>query len=280
MSVSAAIRAAAEQLAATSDTARLDAELLMAHALGVTRPEMLLRHMGEPAPADFAALVARRAGQEPVVYITGEAEFYGLALAVSPAVLIPRADSETLIEAARRAFATRNPARILDLGTGSACLLLAALSLWPGAEAVGVERSAEAVAVAQANAARHAPQARLIHGDWEQPGWAEGLGAFDLILANPPYVEADAPLSRDVAAHEPAGALFAGADGLADYRCLMPQLPALLAAGGVALVEIGHTQAAAVTALAASAGLTAALHRDLAGRPRALELVCKAVDAF
>ena len=108
--------------------------------------------------------------------------------------------------------------------------------------------------------------------DWHCAGWADGLaGPFDLVLANPPYVEADADLAPSVRAHEPAGALFAGADGLDDYRVLIPQLPGLLAPGGAALVEIGYTQAEAVTAIAAQAGLTAGLHHDLGGRPRVLE---------
>ena len=107
--------------------------------------------------------------------------------------------------------------------------------------------------------------------DWHRSGWSEGLGRFDLILANPPYVEAAAELAPSVREHEPAGALFAGADGLDDYRVLVPQLPGLLAESGVALVEIGATQGPAVTALAEAAGLSARLHHDLAGRPRVLE---------
>lgn len=273
MSVRLGLAEAAEALAGVSDTPRLDAELLMADLLGVTRGEMLLHWLDRPVPSGIANLVVRRMGHEPVAYILGRQEFYGLELELSADVLIPRGDSEVLIEAARRAFASRAaPARILDLGTGSGALLLAALSLWPAAEGVGIDRSAAALAVAQANAARHAPAARMIEGDWDRPGWSDDLGRFDLVLANPPYVEDDAPLAPGVRDHEPHGALFAGREGLDAYRVLLPQLPALLAPQGVALVEIGASQAASVAAIAAGAMLAACVHRDLGGRDRALEL--------
>lgn len=267
-----ALREAAARLAAGSDTARLDAEVLMAHALGCTRSDLLLRHLRDPAPAGFAALVERRLGHEPVAYIVGHQDFFGLTFAVSPAVLIPRGDSEVLVETA---LATRpDAARVLDCGTGSGALLLAVLAALPAAQGVGIERSAAALAVAQRNAAALglADRADLRRGDWHRPGWAAGLGRFDLILANPPYVEAAAPLAPSVAGHEPAEALFAGMDGLDDYRALVPQLPGLLAPGGAALVEIGHRQAAAVSAIAAAAGLCATVIRDLGGRDRVLML--------
>lgn len=273
MTIAAALRAATDRLSATSDTARLDAELLMAHALGCTRTDLLLRHMQAETPACFAALIDRRLTHEPVAYITGRTEFYGLELQVTPAVLIPRGDTETLVEAAREAFAHRQPPRrILDLGTGSGALLLAALSLWPNAEGVAVERSPEALAIARANGQRHAPAAQFRQGDWTQPGWVSDLGQFDLILSNPPYVEDAAELDPSVRAHEPAQALFSGPDGLDDYRVLIPQIPALLAETGIAMIEIGWTQGAAVCALAQDAGLSALLHRDLAMRERAVEM--------
>lgn len=263
-----AIRDAASRLSETSDTARLDAEVLMAHALGVTRSQLLLGRMRDPAPEGFAALVERRAAHEPVAYITGTAEFYGLELAVTPATLIPRGDTETLIEAAREALAARPPARILDLGTGTGALLLAALSVWPEAQGVAIDRSAETLAVAQTNADRHAPVARLLVADWTKPGWSADLGRFDLILTNPPYVENAAELDTSVRAFEPAGALFSGPEGLDDYRVLVPQLPGLMAPGGVAMVEIGWRQADAVAAIGAAAGLSSRVHRDLGGRDR------------
>ncbi|MCA1661822.1 MAG: peptide chain release factor N(5)-glutamine methyltransferase [Novosphingobium sp.] len=273
MSVALAIREAAAALAKVSDTPRLDAELLMAHVLGVSRSEMLLGAMGEPVPAGIAGLVMRRLRHEPVAQIVGRQEFYGIEFIVTPEVLIPRADSETLIEAARARFSGHQPKRILDLGLGSGALLLTALHLWPQARGVGVERSLAALAVAAANAGRLglAGRARLLRGDWDRPGWADDLGRFDLILANPPYVEDDAELAPEVRNHEPAGALYAGPEGLEAHRAIVPQLPALLEDDGVAVLEIGPTQAAPVTALAAPCGLAATLHRDLADRPRALE---------
>ncbi|WP_298192987.1 peptide chain release factor N(5)-glutamine methyltransferase [Novosphingobium sp.] len=272
--IRSALREAAELLSATSDTARLDAELLMAHALGVSRTELLLRHLHSGPPASFTSILDRRLNHEPIAYILGTQPFYGLDLTVSPAVLIPRGDSETVIDAARAAREGRPPTRILDLGTGSGALLLAALSLWPEAQGIGLERSAPARAIATHNAAANglAERAEIIAGDWTQRGWADGLGRFDLVLANPPYVEDDAALAPSVSAHEPAEALFAGPDGLADYRLLIPELPALLARSGTALFEIGAAQADAVTALAQGTGLAAKVHHDLAGRPRCVEM--------
>ena len=267
-----AIRAATAQLGSGTDTARLDAELLMAEALDCTRSDMFLRRMRDPEPPGYAALVARRAAHEPVAYIRGYQEFFGLGFRVTPDVLIPRGDSEVLVEAA---LAARPDARrVLDLGTGSGALLLAALHELPGAQGLGIDRSVAALSVATGNARALglAERAELRRGDWTQNGWDADLGAFDLILANPPYVEEAADLAPSVRRYEPAGALFAGTDGLDDYRILIPRLPVLLAPHGVALVEIGHRQAEAVSAIAAAAGLDARLHRDLGERPRALEL--------
>jgi len=270
--VADAIRAATLALGEGTDTARLDAELLMAEALDCTRSEMFLRRMHDPAPAGYANLIARRVAHEPVAYIRGYQEFFGLGFRVTPDVLIPRGDSEVLVEAALAA--KPDARRVLDLGTGSGALLLALLSELPEAEGLGIDRSIAALTVATGNARALglATRAQLQFGDWTSPAWSSGLGGFDVILANPPYVEAEAELAPSVREHEPAQALFAGPDGLDDYRVLIPQIPALLALGGVALVEIGHTQSEAVTALAAQAGLDAQLHLDLAGRPRALEL--------
>ncbi len=272
MTIADTLREAACALAQFSDTARLDAELLMAQALGVSRSELLLRHGGAAVPAGFAPLLARRMGQEPVAHILGRQEFHGLEFLVNADVLIPRADSETLVEAALAACPA--PARVLDCGTGSGALLLSVLAERPRAEGIGIDRSPAALTVAAANAARLglADRARMVPADWSVPGWAADLGSFDLILANPPYVEEAAVLARSVRQFEPAGALFAGPEGLDDYRLLIPQLPGLLAPGGKAVVEIGASQAEAVTAIAGAADLSASLHRDLGARPRVLVL--------
>lgn len=238
----------------------------MAHALGVSRDALLLARLDDPAPCTFAALLERRMEGEPVAYITGTRDFWTISLAVRPGVLIPRPDSETLIEAAVRHFGAAGPGRVLDLGTGSGALLLAALDQWSRASGVGVDRSPEALAVAAENALRLGmkDRARFVRGDW-----SKGLDErFDLILCNPPYIEEDAALPRDVADHEPEGALFAGTDGLDAYRLLAPQVAGLTAPEGIALFEIGSTQAAAVRALMEAEGLSCEVVRDLAGRDR------------
>lgn len=270
--VAEALRAATEVLGAKTDSARFDAEVLMAHALGCSRSDLFLRRMADPVPAEFAALVARRAAQEPVAYIVGCQGFYGLDLLVTPDVLIPRADSEVLVEAAIAACPGAH--RVLDCGTGSGALLLAVLAEMKNTSGLGMDRSSAALEVARTNAERLGlgDRASFALADWHAPNWAEGIGQFDLILANPPYVEDAAEIEPTVRDHEPAEALFAGPEGLDDYRVLIPQLPALLAAGGAALVEIGYAQADAVSAIAVEAGFAASLHHDLGGRPRALEL--------
>ena len=265
-----ALNAATAQLAAISDTPRLDAELLMAHALGIEREKLLMWSLDMDVPAAFVQLLTRRLSHEPVAYITGTRGFWSIELAVTPDVLIPRPDSETLIAAAVAHFGQAGPRTILDLGTGSGALLLAALAEWPNAQGVGVDQSEAALAVAAGNAARLglADRATFQCGDW-----ADGItGLFDLILCNPPYVESEAALARQVADYEPASALYAGADGLDDYKRLMPQLPPLLAPHGIVALEIGHMQCAAVSALAEAQGFTVTCHQDFGGRDRCLVL--------
>ncbi|HEX8444038.1 MAG TPA: peptide chain release factor N(5)-glutamine methyltransferase [Allosphingosinicella sp.] len=270
MKVREALAEATRRLGHTSDTPRLDAELLMAHALRVTREAMLLHHLDAPAPPPFEALLPRRESGEPVAYITGRRSFWTIELEVGPGVLVPRPDSETLIEAALAHFGEHGPATIVDLGTGPGTLLLAAMDQWPRARGLGIDGSDAALAYARANAERLglASRAHFAAGNW-----AEGLDErFDLILCNPPYVEAGAELSRDVMDWEPHSALFAGPDGLDDYRRLAREIPRLINPGGLACLEIGAGQEGAVAALFRDSGLHLQPHRDLAGHVRCLAL--------
>ncbi|WP_411340459.1 peptide chain release factor N(5)-glutamine methyltransferase [Sphingopyxis sp. J-6] len=269
--VGAALRDAAARLAAVSDTPRLDAELLMAHALGIERQALLLDSARFAVPGDFAALIDRRMVHEPVAYIVGYRDFWTIRVAVGPGVLIPRPDSETLIEAALAHVEDRGaPLQILDLGTGPGTLVLALLSELPEAAGLGVDVSADALAFARRNAGELQMQDRAIfrEGDWTD----DVAGQFDLILCNPPYIADTEQLMPDVAEHEPAGALFAGPDGLDDYRRIIPDLPRLLAPGSMAILEIGASQLMSVSALAEAAGFAVRCRRDLGGRDRALLL--------
>ena len=268
--VAAALRDAAQRLAAVSDTPRLDAELLMAHALGVERQALLLDPSRFERPDSFANLVALRMKHEPVAYILGYRDFRTIRIGVGPGVLIPRPDSETLIEAAVQYFGAAGPQRILDLGTGPGTLLFAALSEWPAASGLGVDASDIALDYANENALALGLENRthLMLGNWAD----QVDGQFDLILCNPPYIADSEELMPDVAGHEPAGALFAGADGLDDYRRIVPDLPRLLAPGGAAILEIGFSQHMLVRELAEAAGFSVACRQDLGGRDRALLL--------
>nr|WP_294170946.1 peptide chain release factor N(5)-glutamine methyltransferase [uncultured Sphingomonas sp.] len=264
-----ALADAARALTGVSDTPRLDAELLMAHALRMERDQLLLWPPAVTAPEEFAPLLERRRSGEPVAYIVGRRAFWNIELEVGPGALIPRPDSETLIAAAVEHFeGTAGPARILDLGTGPGTLLLAALDQWPRASGLGVDSSPAALNYARANAERLGLANRA---EFRLGSWAEGITEeVDLLLCNPPYVAAGAPLGPGVAEHEPAGALFGGPDGLDEYRRLAPQIARLIARGGLAAVEIGADQAAAAAALFAACGVLPVPKRDLAGRPRAL----------
>jgi release factor glutamine methyltransferase len=264
------LTAAAARLAGVSETPRLDAELLVAHALDMSRETMLLSGLDRETPWAFEALLDRRLAHEPVAYITGRRAFWTIELEVGPGVLIPRPDSETLIEAALARFGEKGPATILDLGTGPGTLLLAALDQWSEATGLGLDRSEVALGFARRNAGRLglAGRARFCAGEWE----AGVEGRFDLILCNPPYVETAATLPPQVASWEPKEALFAGADGLDDYRRLAPLLPIWLAPGGIACVEIGAGQEAAVRALFVAQGFTISSRSDLNGVARCLIL--------
>ena len=269
--IARALDDATRQLIERSDTARLDAELLMAEALHIDRDRLLLAPPDREVPERFWDMVKRRAEGEPVAYITGRRAFWNIELHVGPGVLVPRPDSEVLIASALEHFeGGAGPRRILDLGTGPGTLLLAALDIWLDASGLGIDVSRQALSYASANARRlgFEGRAKLLQGNW-----ANGLvEKFDLILCNPPYIAEGAELGPGVQEFEPDEALFAGSEGLDAYRDLAPQLPRLLNPGGLAAIEIGHDQADAVTALLARDGLHASVANDLAGRPRAVLL--------
>ena len=261
--------------AAAIENPRIEARLLLAHAMA-TSTETLLREPRTAVPPDavarFRDALERRLAHVPMAHITGRAGFWTLDLEVSAETLIPRPDSETLIEAALAEGIA--PTRILDLGTGTGCLLLAALSEFPAAQGVGVDRICGAVALARRNAARNGlgARARFLVGDWA----AAVRGSFHLVLSNPPYIEqvAIAGLMPEVSRHEPASALDGGADGLDAYRAILADAPRLLAPGGRLVLELGAGQGPAVSALASGAGLSVrGIRDDLGGVPRALVLV-------
>jgi release factor glutamine methyltransferase len=263
------LRDAVARLAAAGvPDAPRDARLLLAHALGLA-PDRLTLHLADaPDPAAagrFAALIAARAARAPVSHLTGQRLFWGRSFRVTPDVLDPRPETETLV-----ALALGEPfARVLDLGTGSGCILLSLLADRPGATGLGADLSADALAVAQDNAARLGVQDRaaFIRSDW----CAAVTGRFDLIVSNPPYIAAaEMPgLSPEVLGHEPHLALTDGADGLTAYRAISAQAQGHLAPGGRLMVETGPTQGAAVAALFAAAGLAdIRIHPDLDQRDR------------
>ena len=271
--IAEAIALGAARLQGIADNPWLESRLLLAHALGLTRND-LIRDPSRPIdPSTFQRLLARRTNHEPLALIVGHREFWSMELKVSPVTLIPRPDSETVIEAALAAFADRpSPKSILDLGTGTGCLLLALLKEFPSAFGVGVDLVAEAAALAKANAARLglANRSAFVAGDWTRPIW----GRFDLIVSNPPYVSSAciATLMPEVAHHEARTALDGGADGFDAYRVILPGLAGHLDPDGTALLEIGIGQANFLAEAARKVGLSASTRLDLAGIPRVIEL--------
>jgi release factor glutamine methyltransferase len=264
---------AARLAAAGIENARSEAWLLLAAATGAERTALLAGAVPMLSTAQEAALEAmmrRREKREPIAYILGAKEFWSLSLAVDPAVLIPRPETETVVEAALDQIGDRTAAlRVLDLGTGSGCLLLALLSELPSATGIGVDASPAALALAKRNAERLGLAARA---KLRQGRWGEGLQErFDLIVSNPPYV-AQAEWDRlqpEIRCFEPQAALVAGPDGLAAYRELAPDCARLLATDGALGLEIGLGQADAVAAILAAQELQVIdRRRDLAGIER------------
>jgi release factor glutamine methyltransferase len=251
------------------DNPRLEVRLLLAHALGGTRADLLREPHRRVDTAVFEALIARRLAHEPLALILGRREFWSLEFQVSAATLIPRPDSETVIEAALAHRADR-PRRILDLGTGTGCLLLALLHEIPSAFGIGIDLGVDAALLARGNAERLglADRAAFMVGNWS----AAVGGDFDLVVSNPPYIRAAdiAGLMPDVALYEPRRALDGGADGLDAYRVILRDLPGLLAPDGIAVLELGVGQADAVGALARLAGFQVSLHLDLSGINRVI----------
>ena len=270
------IRGAERLAAAGIDSARLDARVLLAHTMNLSPGESISAR--EPSPDEFARyeeLLARRAAREPVAYITGEREFWSLPFAVGPGVLIPRPETETLLEEAARLFPDHDQAlEVLDLGTGSGAILIAFLRDYPNARGIGVDRSEAALLWAR----RNAEQLGVVNrSTWNSGGWDAGEGrAYDLIFSNPPYLALDEAegLAPEITLHEPPEALLAGPDGLEAYRAIAPIAAATLRSGGWLLVEVGASQAEAVTGILRAQGLEImGVKPDLAGIPRVVAAV-------
>lgn len=255
------------------DSARLDARVLLAHVMNLEPGDTLrARALSDDELARFDALLERRARHEPVAYITGMREFWSLPFAVGPGVLVPRPESETLLEEVLKAFPDRTAALdVVDLGTGSGCLLLGCLSSFPNARGTGVDVSPKALDWAKRNADRLGMASRIT---WRACDWTEAdLGAFDVLLCNPPYLRDDERegLAPDVRLYEPAEALFGGPDGLGAYRMLATLLPMLLKSEGRAFLEIGAGQEAEVRVLLEASALEIVhVAPDLAGIPRCI----------
>lgn len=249
------------------DEAGIEAQALMRRTLGDVSRAWLIVHeqdeMTRQQQDDFAALLQRRLAGEPIAYILGVREFYGLEFKVTPAVLIPRPDTETLVEAALARIPEQRPCRVLDLGTGSGAIAIAIAHHRPQAEVVAVDASSAALAIAQDNAKTlNTPNVRLLQSDWFSALQGE---QFDVIVSNPPYIAAADPHLANLG-FEPVTALTSGADGLDDIRRIVAEASSYLNAGGWLLLEHGYGQAAAVVSLLEKAGFgeTASL-LDLAG---------------
>lgn len=275
--VAALLHEAAAALAAAGvERPRAEARLFLEGATGTSRSHFLARPEQVVADSEaerFRGWIARRATREPAAYILGRVEFWSLTFRVGPGVLVPRADSETMIEAVIRAFPDRAaPLRVLDLGVGSGCLLLSVLHHFVNASGLGVDSSERALAHARANAEALDLDARA---DLRLLDWRKGTpGTFDIVLANPPYipsVEIDG-LAPEVREFEPRAALDGGADGLDAYRNILPALPGLLEKRGRTFLEVGAGQMPAVAALAVPGLGGMRFHHDLAGIARCLEL--------
>ena len=265
------------------DSPRLDAQILLAHVLKCSKIDLMVRYGEEPTDgqrAAFRELVRQRSEHWPTAYLTGHREFYMLAMEVSPAVLIPRPDTETLVLAVLGELKAKPSATILDLGTGSGCIAVSLAKHAPGARVTAVDVSPDALIVAKRNAATHAVEGRVsfLQGDL----FAPVSGRFDVIASNPPYIAPGefASLSPEVRDHEPRIALDGGPDGLNFYRRIAAGAGAFLAPGGVVFVEIGSTQDESVRAIFAAAGYAVSpTIRDAGKRPRVIQAHLTEADA-
>jgi len=271
--IAQAIRDGAARLDGVADNPRLEARLLLAHALGVTQNDLIREPSQQIDTTAYEKLLLRRVSHEPVALIVGRREFWSMEFKVSAATLVPRPDSETLIEAALTSFTDRpQPRKIIDLGTGTGCLLLALLSEFPLAFGIGIDLSPAAAGLAKANADQLglARRSAFFVGSWTDAV----SGGFDVIISNPPYVTRSGigTLMPEVARHEPAQALDGGLDGYDAYRAILPNVNRLLKPHGICILELGHGQASYVTQLAREAGFDASPRVDLAEIPRAIVL--------
>jgi release factor glutamine methyltransferase len=273
------IREGSHRLAqAHVENPRLDTELLLAEAAGVIRAKLFAGSidLDDEAQRRFEALVRRRAAREPLAYITGRKEFYSIEFEVAPAVLVPRPETETIVDLALKFAAERPNCRLLDIGTGCGAIAVAVASNAPGVRVVATDISTDALAIAHRNAIRLGleSRARFIHADcWDTLDGGEPLGRFDIVVANPPYVcESEmARLEPEIRDFEPRIALDGGADGLDFYRRIVAELRDHLIAGGAVIIEVGKGQAATVAAMLQAAGcVDVGVSNDLSGIPRAV----------
>lgn len=270
------VQASAEYLARRSTSARLDAELLLASVLETDRVGLYCR-FDRPMAKDeidrYRDLVRRRGAGEPVAYLIGEREFFGLRFAVDRRVLIPRPETELLVERALALIPAGDAQRVLDIGTGSGAIAVAIAARCPHVRVVAVDISGDALAVAAANAARHGVADRIEFARSDL--FEHAPGRFDLVVSNPPYIapEARETLAADVAAYEPETALFAPERGLYVIRRIIQDAPARMSPGASLLIEIGFDQADAVREIVRASGLydECVVHPDLAGRDRVVE---------
>lgn len=279
MNIQQLLQWATREIEESSPSPQLDALVIIAHALSVSKEALLThpeREVSKEGEAGARALIKRRLEREPVAYILGTKEFWGLPFRVGPGVLIPRPETELLVELAVQEVVTRaGGVRCVELGVGSGCVVCSlvheAHRRGRVATVLGVERSAEAYSIAQANvtALGVAGQVELLHADWNDLSWSE---PFDIVVSNPPYLRIGDTRRSPETAYEPGEALFAGESGLEAIDSILKILPTLLKPDGAAFIEIGSEQAPESVSYPKYGNYTFKTHRDLSGNPRVIEL--------